>query len=147
MYSDILVPTDGSESVGQVLDHTVDIAEGRDVTAHVLYVVDDRAFLAMDDEMHDEVLEDLKTEGQAAVTRVREALESDGIEVSTAISQGDPADQIVSYVEDAGVDLVTMGTHAGEYEKNMLGSTSQKVVTKSPVPVLTVDVTGSSDER
>jgi nucleotide-binding universal stress UspA family protein len=147
MYSDILVPTDGSDSVDRVLEHTVDIAESRDVTAHVLYVIDDRAFLAMDDEMHEEVLENLKTEGQAAVTRVREALESDGIEVSTAISQGDPADQIVSYVEDAGVDLVTMGTHAGEYEKNMLGSTSQKVVTKSPVPVLTVDVSGASDER
>jgi len=147
MYSDILVPTDGGESVGQVLEHTVDIAEGRDVTAHVLYVVDDRAFLAMDDEMHDEVLENLESEGQAAVTRVREALESEGIEVSTAISRGDPADCIVSYVEDAGIDLITMGTHAGEYEKNLLGSTSQKVVTKSAVPVLTVDVSGSSDEQ
>jgi len=147
MYNDILVPTDGSESVNQVLEHTVDIAEGRDVTAHVLYVVDDRAFLAMDDEMHDEVLENLRAEGQAAVSTVQEALEAEGIEVSTAISRGDPADLIVSYVEEAGIDLVTMGTHAGEYEKNMLGSTSQKVVTKSPVPVLTVDVSDSTDER
>ena len=146
MYNDILVPTDGSASVDQVLAHTIDIADGRDVTVHVLYVVDDRAFLAMDDEMHEEVLENLETEGREAVTRVREALESDGIEVSTAISRGDPADCIVSYVEDASVDLITMGTHAGEYERNMLGSTSQKVVTKSPVPVLTVDVSGSSDE-
>ncbi|WP_324665448.1 universal stress protein [Haloarcula sediminis] len=146
MYSDILVPTDGSESVNQVLEHTTDIAEGRDVTAHVLYVVDDRAFLAMDDEMHDEVLENLRAEGQAAVSTVAEALEADGIEVTTAISRGNPADLIVSYVEEAGIDLVTMGTHAGEYEKNMLGSTSQKVVTKSPVPVLTVDVSESGDE-
>ena len=115
MYSDILVPTDGGESVGQVLEHTVDIAEGRDVTAHVLYVVDDRAFLAMDDEMHDEVLENLETEGEEAVTEVREALESEGIEVSTAISRGDPADCIVSYVEETGIDLITIGTHAGEY--------------------------------
>jgi len=147
MYSDILIPTDGSESVNQVLEHTTDIADGRDVTAHVLYVVDDRAFLAMDDEIHDEVLEDLKAEGQEAVSAVQAALEAEGIEVSTAIAQGDPADLIVSYVEDAGIDLVTMGTQAGEYEKNMLGSTSQKVVTKSPVPVLTVNVSGSSDER
>ena len=146
MYRDILVPTDGSESVNKVLEHTVDIADGRDVTAHVLYVIDDRAFLAMDDEMHGEILENLKAEGQAAVSAVREALEADGIEVTTAISRGDPANLIVSYVEDAGIDLVTMGTHAGEYEKNMLGSTSQKVVTKSPVPVLTIDVSGSSDE-
>ena len=147
MYSDILVPTDGSESVNRVLEHTVDIADGRDVTAHVLYVVDDRAFLAMDDGMHDEVLANLKAEGEAAVSAVRETLEANGLEVSTAISRGDPADLIVSYVEEAGIDLVTMGTHAGEYEQNMLGSTSQKVVTKSPVPVLTVDVSGASDGR
>jgi len=145
MYSDILVPTDGGDSVDRVLEHTVDIAEGRDVTAHVLYVIDDRAFLAMDDEMHEEVLENLQTEGEEAVERVRAALESTGIEVSTAISRGDPADKIVSYVEEAGIDLITMGTHAGEYEKNLLGSTSQKVVTKSTAPVLTVDVSESSD--
>ncbi len=145
MYSDILVPTDGGDSVDRVLEHTVDIAEGRDVTAHVLYVIDDRAFLAMDDEMHEEVLENLQTEGEAAVERVRAALESAGIEVSTAISRGDPADKIVSYVEEADIDLITMGTHAGEYEKNLLGSTSQKVVTKSTAPVLTVDVSESSD--
>src|SRR6056297_2214455 len=144
MYSDILIPTDGSESVNQVLEHTIDIADGRDVTAHALYVVDDRAFLAMDDDIHGEVLENLKAEGQEAVSAVKTALEAEGIEVSTAIAQGDPADLIVSYVEDAGIDLVTMGTQAGEYEKNMLGSTSQKVVTKCPVPVLTVDVSESS---
>jgi len=147
MYHDILVPTDGGESVDRVLEHTVDIAEGRDVTAHVLYVIDDRAFLAMDDEMHEDVLANLRTEGEEAVERVREALEAAGIEVSTAIDRGDPADRIVSYVEEAGIDLITMGTHAGEYEKNLLGSTSQKVVTKSAAPVLTVDVSGSSDER
>lgn len=146
MYRDVLVPTDGGDSVNQVLEHTLDIADGRDVTAHVLYVVDDRAFLAMDDEMHADVLENLEAEGEAAVTRVAETLEAEGIETTTHISQGDPAERIVAYVEDAGIDLVTMGTQASNYEKNMLGSTSQKVVTKSPVPVVTVDVSGESDE-
>lgn len=146
MYQHVLVPTDGGDSVDQVLEHTIDIADGRDVTAHVLYVVDDRAFLAMDDDKHTDVLENLEAEGEAAVAAVAEKLEAEGIETTTQISQGDPADCIVAYVEAAGIDLVTMGTQASNYEKNMLGSTSQKVVTKSPVPVLTVDVSGSSDE-
>lgn len=143
MYSDILVPTDGSASAEQVLEHTIDIAEGRDVTVHVLYVVDDRSFLAIDDEMEAEVLEELRAEGERATSMVQSVLEQEGIEVSTAILRGTPPDLIVSYVEDAGIDLVTMGTQAAEYEKNMLGSTSQKVVRTSPVPVLTVDVSGS----
>ncbi|AUG49291.1 universal stress protein UspA [Haloarcula taiwanensis] len=143
MYSDILVPTDGSASMKQVLEHTVDIADGRDVTVHALYVIDDRAFLSMADEMQDEVLENMRAEGEAATSAVRETLEQDGIEVSTAIQRGKPADRIVSYVADADIDLITMGTQADEYEKNMLGSTAQKVVTKSSVPVLTVDVSES----
>ncbi|NLV04544.1 universal stress protein [Haloarcula rubripromontorii] len=143
MYSDILVPTDGSASMKQVLEHTLDIADGRDVTVHALYVIDDRAFLSMADEMQDEVLENMRAEGEAATSAVRETLEQDGIEVSTAIQRGKPADHIVSYVADADIDLITMGTQADEYEKNMLGSTAQKVVTKSSVPVLTVDVSES----
>ncbi|WP_228841590.1 universal stress protein [Haloarcula sp. CBA1115] len=127
----------------QVLEHTIDIADGRDVTVHALYVVDDRAFLSMDDEMQDEVLENLRTEGEEATSVVRDTLEQEGIEVSTAIQRGKPADRIVSYVADADIDLITMGTQADKYEKNMLGSTAQKVVTKSSVPVLTVDVSES----
>jgi nucleotide-binding universal stress UspA family protein len=142
MYSDILVPTDGSASVDQVLEHTIDIAEGRDVTVHALYVVDDRAFLTIDDEMQVEVLEKLKAEGEQAISMVRDTLEQEDIEVSTTILRGSPPELIVSYVEDAGIDLITMGTQAGEYEKNILGSTSQKVVRLSSVPVLTVDVSG-----
>ncbi|AAV44798.1 nucleotide-binding universal stress UspA family protein [Haloarcula quadrata] len=143
MYSDILVPTDGSASMEQVLEHTIDIADGRDVTVHALYVIDDRAFLSMDDEMQDEVLENLRAEGEEATSAVRDTLEQDGIEVSTATQRGKPADNIVSYVEDADIDLITMGTQADKYEQNMLGSTAQKVVTKSSVPVLTVGVSES----
>jgi len=147
MYSDILVPTDGSESIERVLEHTVDIADGRNVTVHALYVVDDRAFLSMDDDMQEEVLEELKAEGRTATSDVAAALEGDGISVTKTILRGRPADHIVSYVEDADIDLVTMGSQAGEYEQNMLGSTSQKVVTQSPVPVLTVDVSESADQQ
>jgi nucleotide-binding universal stress UspA family protein len=143
MYSDILVPTDGSDFVDTVLEHTIDIADGRDVTVHVLYVVDDRAFLSMNDEMQEEVLENLKTEGEEATSVVKETLTKERIDVSMEVLRGKPADVIVSYVTDAGIDLVTMGTQADQYEKNMLGSTAQKVVQKSPVPVLTVGVSES----
>jgi nucleotide-binding universal stress UspA family protein len=40
---------------------------------------------------------------------------------------------------DVSVNLITMGTH-GDQTTNMLDSTSQRVVTDSPVPVLTVKV-------
>lgn len=140
MYSDILVPTDGGPSVETVLDHTTDIAAADATTVHVLYVIDDGAFLTLKEEMKAEVLEDLRAEGERAVSEVAESIDAAGFDVQTAIRRGSPAETIVSYVEDADIDLVTMGTQADTYTENMLGSTSQKVITKSPAPVLTVNV-------
>ena len=140
MYDDILVPTDGSDSVDTVLEHTVDIATRRDATVHVLYVIDDQAFLTLDDDMKDEVLTEMQTEGERALDAVVSETEAAGLETTTSIRRGRPAEQIVEYAETAGIDVITMGTQGDEYTENILGSTSQKVVTQSPVPVLTVDV-------
>ena len=90
--------------------------------------------------MKAEVLEDLQSEGERALSEVADSLDDAGYRVETAIRRGSPAETIVSYVDDADIDLVTMGTQADEFTENMLGSTSQKVVTKSPAPVLTVNV-------
>ena len=140
MYDDILVPTDGSESVQTVLEHTVDIATRRDATVHVLYVVDDQAFLTLDEEMKDEVLADMQAEAQRAVDA--RAADTDGARLETPAPhrRGRPAEQIVHYADSAGVDMITMATQDDDSPENILGSTSQKVVTQSPVPVLTVDV-------
>ncbi|WP_336326074.1 universal stress protein [Halovenus sp. HT40] len=140
MYDDILVPTDGSDSVDTVLEHTVDIATRREATVHVLYVIDDQAFLTLDDEMKDEVLTEMQTEGERALDAVVSETEAAGLDTVTSIKRGRPAEQIVEYAETADIDVITMGTQGDEYTENILGSTSQKVVTQSPVPVLTVDV-------
>ncbi|MFC7059270.1 universal stress protein [Halovenus salina] len=63
-----------------------------------------------------------------------------GSEVSTAIREGKPAEEIIAYVEETNVDLVTMATRGDDYTENMLGSTAQEVVTNCPKPVLTVNV-------
>lgn len=139
MYSDVLVPTDGSEAIETVIEHTTEVTQ-EDGTVHVLYVIDDQVFLTLADEMKDEVLVDLREEGATAVRRARGQLEEYGFEVSTTIREGKPSDEVIAYVEEEDIDLVTMGTRGDEYSENMLGSTAQKVVTNSPAPVLTVNV-------
>ncbi|MEF8821054.1 MAG: universal stress protein [Halovenus sp.] len=140
MYDDILVPTGGDQSIETVLEHTLAVAEGRDATAHVLYVIDDQAFLTLDEAMKADVLEDLRAEGQEAIQAATDLLEAAGVTVETRISQGKPAEEILSYVTEHDIDLVTMGTRADEFTTNMLGSTAQRVVTDSPVPVMTIHV-------
>ncbi|MFB6082786.1 MAG: universal stress protein [Halorientalis sp.] len=139
MYDDILVPTDGGEGFDAVVDRAIDGAPD-DGTVHVLYVIDDRAFLTLDDGMKADVLEDLRAEGERAVGEVAEAVEAAGLDAVTAIRRGTPAEEIVAYAEAESVDVVTMGTQGDDCTENILGSTAETVVADASVPVLTVDL-------
>lgn len=139
MYRDVLVPTDGNETIETVLEHTKEVTR-KDGTVHVLYVVDDHVLLTLADEMKDEVLTDLREEGEVALETAAQVLKDASFDVTTEIREGKPAEEIITYVETEDIDLVTMGTQGEDYTENMLGSTSQKVVTNAPIPVLTVNV-------
>ena len=138
MYETILFPTDGSDHAATVAEHALEAAKTRSATLHVLSVVDDRAFLVLDDARVKQVREDLKVTAReatdAAATRATEA----GLEVETAIDTGHPAECIVDYATENDVDLIVMGTSGDEYESNVVGSVSQRVVRTAPVPVTTV---------
>ena len=141
MFERILLPTDGADSMDAVVRTAADIADRRDAAVHVLYVIDDRAFLTLDDEMKDQVLAELTGEGEAATERAAARLQEAGIDVTTGIRQGDPAEEILASVGAADADLVAMGTRRGDYSNSMMGSVSQEVVARAPVPVLTVNLT------
>ena len=52
---------------------------------------------------------------------------------------GDPVTGLLDAAGDWGADLIVVGTHArGALEHFLLGSTAEKIVARSPVPVLTV---------
>ncbi len=138
MYETILFPTDGSDHAATVAEHAFEAAKTRSATLHVLSVVDDRAFLVLDDARVEQVRGDLKATAReatdAAATRAAEA----GLEVETAIDTGHPAECIVDYATEHDVDLIVMGTSGDDYENNVVGSVSQRVVRTAPVPVTTV---------
>jgi nucleotide-binding universal stress UspA family protein len=138
MYETILFPTDGSEHAATVGDHASDIAATRDATLHVLSVVDDRAFLVLDDDRVERVREDLRTSAHEAVDEAATRAADRGLETTTAVDTGNPAERIVDYAATADVDLIVMGTSGDEYERNVVGSVSHRVVRDAPVPVTTV---------
>ncbi len=144
MYDTILVPTDGSDQAAVAATHAIDIAATRSATVHVLSIVDDRAFLVLDDDRVAAVRADLRANARDAVDDAATAALGRGLEVETSIETGHPAEQIVDYASDHDVDLIVMGTSGDEYETNVVGSVSQRVVRRAPAPVLTVgpDVDG-----
>ncbi|THE66144.1 universal stress protein [Salinadaptatus halalkaliphilus] len=138
MYETILFPTDGSDHAETVAKHAFEAASTRSATLHVLSVVDDRAFLVLDDDRVDAVRGDLAETAREATDEAATRATEAGLEVETAVETGHPAECIVDYADDHGVDLIVMGTSGDNYENNVVGSVSQRVVQTAPVPVTTV---------
>jgi len=56
------------------------------------------------------------------------------------IISGDPVEEILKTIEAEGIDLVIMGTHGRKgLEHAVMGSVAERVVKRSPVPVLVVN--------
>lgn len=133
MYTDVLLPTDGSRGALAAAGHGLDIARRYGATVHVLYVVDTRVSRS------GPLVDALRDEGRAAVRRIEVAAATAGLTVVTSTAQGVPAREILAYSAAHGIDLVVMGTRGRtRADRAVLGSVAERVVRRSGVPVLTV---------
>ncbi len=132
----ILAAIDQSEYAVLVIRKAVELAgrEGADITAMTvtsaqfnnLYQADSLADILQ--KLRDGIQETLS---QAGVT-------NDGVKVVAAESPS-PADAIVRYAEDNGVDLIVIGNKgSGAIERFLIGSVSSQVVAHAPCSVLVV---------
>ncbi len=61
------------------------------------------------------------------------------VECVSATATGDPAEEIIDYADDHGLDMIVMGTHGrGGFQRAVVGSVTDEVVRTASVPVLTV---------
>lgn len=140
MYDDVLVPTDGSGTVSQTLEHALPIAADNDATVHALYVIDTRIVQAATDETRPEIETKLEDEGEEAVATVSERAAEAGLETTEAVRRGTPSKTILEYADEEGIDLITIGTHGkSPREKQFsMGSVSERVVDDATIPVFVV---------
>ncbi len=140
MYDDVLIPTDGSETIAETLDHALPIAQTTDATVHALYVVDRRVTAAASDETRSELDASLTAEGQQAVAAVEERATAAGLDTRTDIRTGRPSKAILDYADEVGIDLIVIGTRGKSPREKMtsLGSVSERVVDNAAIPVFVV---------
>lgn len=137
-YSDVLVPTDGSEGATAAIGPAVDISDTYDARIHALSVVDTMSLGF--DVRSDAVLDALEDDAQRAVDYVVEQASRASLSTTEpSVEYGSPYRVIRSYVDEHDIDIVVMGTHGRSgIERYLLGSVTEKTVRTSPVPVLTV---------
>jgi nucleotide-binding universal stress UspA family protein len=128
VYERILVPVEGTETDGPVLDHIAGLAGlcGAEVTllrvAHY-HTRDERAH-----ELGD---------AESDLERAAELLRSRGLTVHTMIVHGEPAEAILRQAAELKPDLIAMATHGHGWAKRIvLGSVADRVRHSSDVPLL-----------
>ena len=136
MYETILVPTDGSDQADAAIDHAVSIARTHDATLHLLYVADTNRDSVTT--LGGEVVDALEQEGERIIGNATERLDP-AVDVVDAVDTGDPVETILDYAEVVDADLIVMGTHGRRgLDRYLLGSTTERVVRLSSIPVLTI---------
>ncbi|WP_408957520.1 universal stress protein [Natrinema sp. 74] len=137
MFTEILFPTDGSEGASVAFDHVLEIAGARDATVHVLTAADTTKDSVI--QMQGDVVDVLEREGERIVRDAADRARERGIETVTEVRQGTPYRTIVDYADSRDIDLIVMPTHGRRGLKRfLLGSTTERVVRRANVPVLTI---------
>lgn len=133
MYKTILLALDLSPADRPIIDHVKTLAgilRSRIVLLHV--ATGPAARFHEDDAGGKEV-----SEGKAYLKQVRAEFEAAGIACEVQLAFGEPAKEIVRWVDDSGCDLVAMGTHGHKLLADLfLGATASRVQHNISVPVL-----------
>lgn len=139
MYDAILVATDGSEHASEAVTHALAVAQRFDATLHALYVIETRT--AYDNAIvnPEEVRENLREIGNDALATIQERADREDVTVVTDIQEGVPADRILQYCDEHGIDFIFVGERGhSEFKTVLLGSTTETVLSESEIPVTVV---------
>ena len=140
----LLYPTDFSELSLVALRYAREFADTFDAELHCLHVVDEaqQYWAAMGPEAApvappvDDVIESANNQMKAFTETHLAGLKHPAV---TKVMLGRPFLEIIRYAREITCDLLVMATHGrGGVMHVLMGSTAEKVVRKSPCPVLTV---------
>ncbi len=133
MYKTILVTVDGTPTDRAIIEHVKQLAKLTQGKVVLLHVADGWAARTYGpDAVSREISEDT-----AYLQKIQEEFQSAGIPAAAELAYGEPADEIIKWVQQKGCDLVAMSTHGHRFLADVfLGTTATRVQHEISVPVL-----------
>jgi len=143
----ILICTDFSENSIPARQYAIELAKAFGAELYVLHVVNSRLLgypgfaasalgettIMIEEQIRKGVEEELET--------IADECKAQWEKIRVFSQTGSPAEEIVSFAREKGIDLIVMGTHGWTGAKHLiLGSTAENVVRTSQCPVLTVRI-------
>jgi nucleotide-binding universal stress UspA family protein len=139
----ILVPCDFSKPAVNAFRYACDIAAKAKATVHVINVIE----LPV---LHDTVLmpvlsfeaalmDEFKEKTEKQFKKLKEKYKVEGVKVVTGLEFGPVSKSLLGYAQKQSIDLIVMGSHgASGLREVVIGSNAEKLVRRSPIPVLVV---------
>ena len=141
MFSTVAVGTDGSATASEAVKAAVGLARSFDAKLILVSAFQDEKRPA-DRRNEPDELQWVYSPGarlKETLARTQAEVEAEGIECSSLVDKGDPAEVIVRLVEQAGADLLVIGNKG--MHRRLLGSVPNTVSHNAPCSVLIVKTT------
>ena len=142
MYTNILIPTDGSELAGKAVEHGIALAKRIGAKATVLTVLPPFHTFTTDTQMIEDTPAQYKARMQKQAEKtlgaVTSAAQAAGVPCETVqVEHEHPYQAIIDTAESKGCDLIVMASHGRHgISAIVLGSETVKVLTHCKIPVL-----------
>ena len=133
MYETILVTLDATPTDRVIIDHVKELARLMHSRVVLLHVADGWAARTFGpDAVSPEIAED-----RTYLEGIKVEFEAGGVPTIAELAYGEPAKEIIKWVEEKGCDLVAMSTHGHRFLGDLIyGQTADRVRHSVEVPVL-----------
>ena len=140
MFTNVLVPVDGSDNSYRALDAALILSEKLGSHVTVIHVMEEIPITHIGSEkLLNELLETYKKENQDILSKCSQLATQKGLTIKTFLLQGNPASAILDFSKKEKFDLVIMGSRGlGKFKELILGSVSSKIVHHSPSGILLI---------
>lgn len=138
MFKKILVPLDGSELAAKILPKVEELAKLCDAQVTLISVSAEATDIAgvPSPQIFQEAARHEFKACQTYLGNVGKELQDKGLKVDTACVEGTPAREIIRYASEGNYDLIALATHGRGEVAWVIGSTAEKILAHSSVPVL-----------
>lgn len=143
MFKRILVAVDGSSAALKAVDRAVEVARAFDGRVAVVNVIDVYPFVGIGADYafgQNEYTAAATASANQVLARAESAVAMAGLPCERRIIEGHAVHEgILDAARTLGADLIVMGSHGRRgIEKLLLGSTTQRVLSHTSLPVLVV---------
>ena len=138
----VLVGCDFSEDSGVAMQYGLSFAQEFEAELHLVHVVEPPTYQHMlkpPSALQEEITQELRNRLEQKLRELVPEEARHWCTPETALLEGNPYEELTRYAESHSIDMIVLGVRGHGLVKTLLvGSTTDRVIRKSPCPVLSV---------